>query len=263
MWRLQCAHWEFTGLWHKSWWHTPKLCIDHTQNQHGNSSIEFLSDCKFCVLNGRFGVDSNDFTFQSTTGHSVVVYISVPHDIYNQCPNFRVIPCNSIVENAEIVGLQVENSRIPDHGFLMFDYNLRQRVEHFTTTSIPDSNKYESTNSSQCGKKYKLQCIRSAFMTPTAVRNHLLNVVRENIDKTYITNYVESSQRKWSRTSLYSIGQKDLVKIFTNHIKRSAWNTKNRTILYWNKRHIMNIRNFCENSTSEWVSSSSQTILEQ
>ena len=88
----------------------PKLCIDHTQNQHGNSLIEFLNNRKFCVLNGRFGVDSDDYTFQSIRGHSVVDYICVHRDIYNQCSNFRVISCNSIVENAGIVGLQGDNS---------------------------------------------------------------------------------------------------------------------------------------------------------
>ena len=93
--RFQCAHWEFTWLWQKSWWQTQKLCIDHTQNQHGIYFIEILNDCKVFVLNGRFGVDSNDYTFQSTRGHSVVDYICVPQDIYNQCSNFRVIPCNS------------------------------------------------------------------------------------------------------------------------------------------------------------------------
>ena len=107
---------------------------------------------------------------------------------------FRVIPCYSIVENAGIVSLQGENSRIPDHGFLMFDYNLRQSVENFTNTSIPDGNKQEDTNSSQSGKKYKLQCIPPAFMTSTAVRNHLLSVIRiietcresqETIDNSY------------------------------------------------------------------------------
>ena len=88
----------------------PKLCIDHPKNQHGNSFIEFFNDCIFCVLNGRFGVDSNDYAFQSTRGHSIVDYICVPHDIFNQCSNFRVIPCYSIVENAGIVSLQGENS---------------------------------------------------------------------------------------------------------------------------------------------------------
>ena len=76
----------------------------------------------------------------------------------------------------------------------MFDYNLRQSVENFTNTNIPDGNKQEDTNSSQSGKKYKLQCIPPAFMTSTVVRNHLLSVIRiietcresqETIDNSY------------------------------------------------------------------------------
>lgn len=33
----------------------PRLTIDNVHNQHGSSFLEFLNDCKFCVLNGRFG----------------------------------------------------------------------------------------------------------------------------------------------------------------------------------------------------------------
>ena len=109
----------------------------------------------------------------------------------------------------------------------MFDNNLRQRVENFTHTSIPDRNKQEDTNSSRCGKKYKLQCIFPAFMTSTAIRNHLPNVIRiietcresqENIDKTY-NELCRVIIKKWSLPFLYSIGQKDHVKNFelTNH----------------------------------------------
>ena len=76
------------------------------------------------------------------------------------------LSCNRIFENAGMVGLQGENSLIPYHEFLMFDYNLRQRVENSTNTSISDSNKQEETNSSRSGKKYKLQCIPLAFIPP-------------------------------------------------------------------------------------------------
>lgn len=39
----------------------PRLTIDNVHNQHGSSFLEFLNDCKFCVLNGRFGNKSNDY----------------------------------------------------------------------------------------------------------------------------------------------------------------------------------------------------------
>ena len=98
-----------------------------------------------------------------------------------------------------MVGLQGENSLIPYHEFLMFDYNLRQRVENSTNTSISDSNKQEETNSSRSGKKYKLQCIPLAFIPPLRsetidlmwsetlkrVENHKFTLTKP------LTNYVE------------------------------------------------------------------------
>ena len=93
-------------------------------------------------------------------------------------PDFSGNSANSIVDNAGIVGFQGEHSGNFDHGFLMFDYNVRQRVENFTNTCIPDSNTQEDTMSSQSGKKYQLQCIPTSFMTSTAVGNHLLNVIK-------------------------------------------------------------------------------------
>lgn len=49
-----------------------RLVKDQTQNQHGNSFIEFLNDTRICILNGRYGDDSNNYTFQSSRGQSVV-----------------------------------------------------------------------------------------------------------------------------------------------------------------------------------------------
>ena len=58
----------------------PRLVVDNAQNQHGKAFIDFLNDSRCCVLNGRFGEESNTHTFLSTRGHSVVDYICVPHD---------------------------------------------------------------------------------------------------------------------------------------------------------------------------------------
>ncbi len=45
--------------------------IDLTKNPHGTVCIEFLNDAKMCMLNGRFGEKSNNFTCIKT-GKSVV-----------------------------------------------------------------------------------------------------------------------------------------------------------------------------------------------
>ena len=41
-------------------------------NSYGTSLIEFMIECDICMLNGRFGDNSNTFTCVSTKGASVV-----------------------------------------------------------------------------------------------------------------------------------------------------------------------------------------------
>ena len=191
----------------------PKLCVDSIQNQHGKSFIEFLIDCKFCVLNGRFNKESNDYTFRSTRGHSVVDYICVPHDVYKRCSDFRIISCNDIVENGGLVSLQDEHCKIPDHGFLIFDFITSEQEEN-TNSKVQD----KQFNPNGTGKKFKLRCIPPSFMTSVNVRTSLLNLIRiietcresqENIDRTYselctiITSEMECNIPKfdWSKRS--------------------------------------------------------------
>lgn len=162
-------------------------------------------------MNGRFDNKSNDYTFQSTRGHSVVDYICVPHDVYNQCSDFQIISCSDIVENAGLVSMQGENCRIPDHGFLIFDFMIRD-----FENAHPSENTV--TSSTRPIKKYKLRCIPPSFMSSVNVRESLLNMIRiietchesqENIDRTYtqlcniITKEMECSIPKfdWSKRS--------------------------------------------------------------
>ena len=54
--------------------------LDKTINQHGHTFLEFLSDSKTCILNGRFQNEHNNFTSVSSKGRAVVDYMCVPHD---------------------------------------------------------------------------------------------------------------------------------------------------------------------------------------
>ena len=72
-----------------------RTVIDKNINQHGHAFIVFLTDSKMCVLNGRLFEDCDNFTSASTT--SVFDYITVPHDCFNSCENFKVIYPISII----------------------------------------------------------------------------------------------------------------------------------------------------------------------
>ncbi|CAG2251540.1 unnamed protein product [Mytilus edulis] len=97
--------------------------IDSVCNKHGQVFVEFLTDSKFCVLNGRFGEKSNQYTSISSRGKSVVDYICVPHDIIGSCKDFKIVPCGDVVGAEGIQNLIDTRCKIPDHAFLVFDYH--------------------------------------------------------------------------------------------------------------------------------------------
>ncbi len=58
--------------------------LDTVVNQYGEALLDYLQESKFAILNGWPLTQNHDFTYISTRGKSVVDYILVPHDIYEQ-----------------------------------------------------------------------------------------------------------------------------------------------------------------------------------
>ena len=79
-----------------------RMVIDEVCNKHGQSFIDFLNDSKFCVLNGRFGEQSIQYTSISTRGKAVVDYVCVPHDVLEQCLDFKIYNCNDMIDSFNI-----------------------------------------------------------------------------------------------------------------------------------------------------------------
>ena len=76
--------------------------IDLSVNNHGKTFIEFLIDGKLCVLNGRFDTESDNYTFVSPMGKSVVDYMFVPQDVLTYCSNFKVHTISQIMDNLKL-----------------------------------------------------------------------------------------------------------------------------------------------------------------
>ena len=57
---------------------------------HGRTILEFMIDCDLCMLNGRFGENSNKYTCVSTKGASVVDYVFVPTKHFKMFDTFNV-----------------------------------------------------------------------------------------------------------------------------------------------------------------------------
>ncbi len=52
-----------------------RSCLDKLKNSHGKECLNFLKDCKFCLLNGRVTSQFDNFTSVSTKGKTVVDYL--------------------------------------------------------------------------------------------------------------------------------------------------------------------------------------------
>ena len=84
--------------------------LDTNNNRHGVEFIEFLHECRFCVLNGRGLGNQNDYTSVSTKGSAVVDYIAVPINDLKLFSNFKVEACADIVDKLNLHSLVVQAS---------------------------------------------------------------------------------------------------------------------------------------------------------
>ena len=98
--------------------------LDNTINQHGHDLCEFLTDSKFCVLNGRFDSSLDNFTSISQKGRATVDYICVPHDVFHLCKYFKVLTVESIVNEFNLHQLIGTRSKLPDHCFLVTEFEI-------------------------------------------------------------------------------------------------------------------------------------------
>ena len=81
---------------------------------HGDFLLDILIDANLCVVNGRKGKESNNFTHISHRGKSVVDYVIVPHDQLSYCSNFAVMAVSEIINTLGLHGF----SKLPDHSVL-------------------------------------------------------------------------------------------------------------------------------------------------
>ena len=91
-----------------------RLVCDHETNKQGINFIEFLEEIEFCMLNGRFGPNSNKFTSVSYRGLAVVDYCITSISNFNDITTFEVLLVQDMLDEYNI---QVDGS-IPDHSIL-------------------------------------------------------------------------------------------------------------------------------------------------
>ena len=140
--------------------------LDSVKNHHGYDFIEFLTESRFCMLNGLFRNDN--FTSVSTKGRSVVNYICVPHDNSKQCKQFEVLQMQSIIDDRNLHGFIGERSRIPDHALLRTEVVIS--CMDFHDDQAPSNNFYEDI-------RYKVHKIPRDFIGNSLVGRALQELI--------------------------------------------------------------------------------------
>lgn len=106
----------------------PTRCvIDNTDNRYGNYLLDFLSDSKTCVLNGRFDQIRDNYTCVATRGRSVVDYIIVPHTHFDQIDDFEVKLVSECIDNYK---LHIGSATQPDHSILQCKLNVSKYKDY-------------------------------------------------------------------------------------------------------------------------------------
>ena len=147
--------------------------IDFKANSYGEIFCEFLSNVNCCVLNGRNGT-SNDFTFVSTRGSSVVDYCVVPYECLKNFTNFQVIRA-SVLFNQSVATGSSDPKYIPDHSVLCWEME----------SALCESVNNEKSSYSICDTSnqfiYNVKNIPDNWMKDESVRN-LINLCISNIE---------------------------------------------------------------------------------
>ena len=103
-------HEDYVGIIHS------RKSIYEVKNQSGDMLLQFLRDCKLCMVNGRSGKD-NFTCVLSPKGRSVVDYCIVECDYFYNVTNFSVTTLSEFLEENNIV----ETEQLPDHSIISWE----------------------------------------------------------------------------------------------------------------------------------------------
>jgi hypothetical protein len=137
-----------------------RTVIDMTKNTFGGLISQFLIDANNCVLNGRNPV-TDDFTYISARGRSVVDYSIVPYESLPLYTGFEVIRASHLVQKSIPEG--VESRLVPDHSALKWVF-IPVAVNDIHTPSVGSETVY-----TQKVTKYDVTDVPSDFCSNSDV----------------------------------------------------------------------------------------------
>ena len=173
--------------------------VDFSLNAYSDIFIDFLINVNCCIVNGRNSV-SDDFTFVSTRGCSVVDYCLTPYESLLRVSNFEVIRASQLVQNANILGQVDMSYAIPDHSFLKWSFKL-------DCFQQPESGKRQGFERI----RYKVDSIPESSMSNECIKNEIYNTIANHEYSTKGQFEIDGAYDRFCETVKQSMN-KDLEK---------------------------------------------------
>ena len=228
---------------------SPRKSIDQTVNGHGNVFIEFLLESKLCVLNGRVTPQSDDFTFVSTRGKSVVDFIAVPHENIVLCKSLVVNTMSDLLKKYDLYHQSSENCKVSDHSVLTVVINIPMGNNNMNSKIEMKAFSPQRINKN----KYNFNRICDSFMNFKMFKQGLVKAIE-------ILEYIQVNQAE-----LDNVYKKFVKTIFTEmdkHLLIVDCQSKSRKRFkyhkpYWNKELTLSwkIMRSSENSWKKYKGS--------
>ena len=153
--------------------------IDQSNNKHGDLLIDFMKDTRTCTLNGRYDINSDDFTSISRRGKSVVDYIITPHECLRFCKSFKVIRCTDAVDKFNLQYLIHGRCKVPDHSILITNINMSY-LQDGPNTSGNHNNEDQFTCTANNNSQFKRYCfdnVPDGFLKSPMWTKAILNII--------------------------------------------------------------------------------------
>ena len=155
-----------------------RVPIDTVHNSHGQSYIQFLKDCKMCVINGRFDPKYDNFTYTGR-GKSVVDYFFCAHKMLESCSDFSVVTCKELANKYDLFGLIGKKSKLPDHSLIKLCLNVAL-VPSAATEISPETGTNNCANDlNSTTPKYNVKHLPNDFFGSLEAREKLVTLIQE------------------------------------------------------------------------------------
>ena len=156
----------------------PCVAIDAVPKNHGEHILQFLSDTRFCTVNGRFDIQRDNYTSISQKGSAVVDLIIVPGAQLNNISDFHV---TTMTDALDLYGITPHSrAKVLDHSLLtykmdIYGYSAIGRRMSSTATTATRGRHVEANESVH--RRYRVNPLPSDIFTNQSCAQTLVSII--------------------------------------------------------------------------------------